>query len=467
MRKLLALAVLFLVIATHISLSTLFAEEEQLTVSQLNTLIHNKKFSVIEQHFQKFQKNKVRTDGGGSLAIALVQKIFESEQPNNQELKKLLDTWVANSPQSEVPLIFRSQLYYVVAWKLRGYLPPSQTSEVQIKKFEELLKQSSTDAELALKMNPESTLAIYRVLQILRAAGGERKRFGELFERGTAIDRDNIALYLEMLLMLNPAWGGDAEKMFHFARTTAKHASPDGPVSWILVEAHKDKARFDPMESYLRTDETWEEIESAAKPVLKAYPNTAHYVRTLARMAWSAGRITRAKELFEEATRREPTNWELPYDLAKFYEQQLQDRDSAIEYLSKAIALKQDLPRLYQERGTLFFNGEDWSHAAADFARLCEMRPSNPQTHYLYARTLMHMKKFTEALDALNSSITLLGETPNKFALAARCELHLDMKNVNKAVEDCDRALKLDPSSEKILSLMDRIDKELIKKTSP
>jgi eukaryotic-like serine/threonine-protein kinase len=92
------------------------------------------------------------------------------------------------------------------------------------------------------------------------------------------------------------------------------------------------------------------------------------------------GRWQEARAVLEQATRQDPQNHWLWFDLALSHERLGQDADAAASY-STCTALWPDFAPLYFQRGTVHLRRQDSTQAHADFDRALRLRPDWPEAH--------------------------------------------------------------------------------------
>jgi tetratricopeptide (TPR) repeat protein len=79
--------------------------------------------------------------------------------------------------------------------------------------------------------------------------------------------------------------------------------------------------------------------------------------------------------------------------------------DESIDYLNKAIVLKNDNAEYYNLRGLSFFNKEMYYEAISDFLKVLDLQPTNNITYYNIAHSKYNLDDINGAMKAINSSI--------------------------------------------------------------
>ncbi|HTQ55600.1 MAG TPA: tetratricopeptide repeat protein [Bryobacteraceae bacterium] len=130
-----------------------------------------------------------------------------------------------------------------------------------------------------------------------------------------------------------------------------------------------------------------------------------------AQQAWQEGRQADSLSLIEKAYAVYRTVDEvaaLGY-LADNY-RSAEQYQKAVDTLSKAIALRPDLPRLYEARGGAYWYDGRFSEAIEDFTHVLEADPDNADAHSSRGQALAESGQYEFALTDLNRAIELAYE---------------------------------------------------------
>ncbi|HUY93147.1 MAG TPA: tetratricopeptide repeat protein [Pirellulales bacterium] len=160
------------------------------------------------------------------------------------------------------------------------------------------------------------------------------------------------------------------------------------------------------------------------------------------------------------------------------------DRRQAIEDVSHALQISPGFMFALLLRGQLYAQGEEWDKALADAEQLIALAPGSADALRLWAAAVANTKKTDEVLPQLermhdltpdDSSLslrlallygaknesqraidaysqTIAGEPQNWFAYQGRADTYLNLGKQDKALEDYEQALKLDPANSGVLN---------------
>ena len=101
-------------------------------------------------------------------------------------------------------------------------------------------------------------------------------------------------------------------------------------------------------------------------------------------------------------------------------------------------------------RAEAFRQGQDYSHAETEYRAALAETPNDLQTQLAYADVLYRMRRFPEALTALNSALALSPSDPKIFALMA--QVHAKQGDRAKTLQDIESAEKFGGNTIEILT---------------
>lgn len=160
------------------------------------------------------------------------------------------------------------------------------------------------------------------------------------------------------------------------------------------------------------------------------------------------------------------------------------DRQAAIDDVSHALQISPGFMFALLLRGQLYAQGEEWDKALVDAEELIAMAPGSADALRLWAAAVSNTKKTDEVLEQLERmhdltpddsglslrmallygakndaqravdaySQTIAGEPQNWFAFQGRADTYLNLGQQDKAMEDYEQALKLDPANSGVLN---------------
>lgn len=119
-----------------------------------------------------------------------------------------------------------------------------------------------------------------------------------------------------------------------------------------------------------------------------------------------------------------------------------------IEELSRRMVAVGETADLLLERAIEFRSLGRWTEAAEDLLRASRLAPSDPLLSRELAQVQLRLGRSDEAMSTLRRALRLKGlEGPEKAALLMiRCEAHSAGRSWERALSDCDEALRSDPS---------------------
>lgn len=160
------------------------------------------------------------------------------------------------------------------------------------------------------------------------------------------------------------------------------------------------------------------------------------------------------------------------------------DRQAAIDDVSHALQISPGFMFALLLRGQLYAQGEEWDKALVDAEELIAMAPGSADALRLWAAAVSNTKKTDEVLEQLERmhdltpddsglslrmallygakndaqravdaySQTIAGEPQNWFAFQGRADTYLNLGQQDKAMEDYEQALQLDPANSGVLN---------------
>lgn len=134
---------------------------------------------------------------------------------------------------------------------------------------------------------------------------------------------------------------------------------------------------------------------------------------------------------------------------------QLQETEEArLKDFDKAVELSPEQPKVWQTRAFYFLSQGQVEKAVADLDSLLKRDGDNLLARLAIAETLLKLDKVDDAMKHVNRVIE---DEPNVIALKLRAQLWSVQEKFDKALEDVEAALKLEPSDLELILMRARL----------
>jgi Flp pilus assembly protein TadD len=120
-----------------------------------------------------------------------------------------------------------------------------------------------------------------------------------------------------------------------------------------------------------------------------------------------AGRFESAAIALREALERQPYNWMLMSEVAKFLTYSLRDPKAGFEMTRAALALNPCSPELWNTLGDALFVQERVSEARGAFVRALELDPQDVRARYNLSFVFVHERDYPSALKVIAEALAL------------------------------------------------------------
>ncbi|MDO6432898.1 tetratricopeptide repeat protein [Flavitalea sp. BT771] len=117
--------------------------------------------------------------------------------------------------------------------------------------------------------------------------------------------------------------------------------------------------------------------------------------------------------------------------------------DKAINDFTKAITLKPDLYRAYQNRGITWALIKKYDKAVEDFAKVIALRPEYGSAYHHMGNALREKKTYVKAIPYYDRAVELKPGQAQVYL--DRATNYYSLEEYDKAIEDCDTAIALEP----------------------
>ena len=139
------------------------------------------------------------------------------------DVRAIVDAWKRQSPDSAFAYAASGWSYAAMALDARGTAFANETSQSQFDSMNRLLIQATGDLDHAVQLDPQLTSAY--VAMITAGGLGSDSRYAlNAGQRGLSVDPANYSIYLSLLWLAQPKWGGSIEAMQTVAKTAQQQA---------------------------------------------------------------------------------------------------------------------------------------------------------------------------------------------------------------------------------------------------
>jgi len=142
---------------------------------------------------------------------------------------------------------------------------------------------------------------------------------------------------------------------------------------------------------------------------------------------------------------------------------ELGEYELAIQSLSQAVIYGSEYPQVFVARGKIYLEVQQYREAADDFEQAVQMTPASAELQFLRGKSQARLAQelgstggltaanlFSTGLKALDRAIEHDGEFAEAYA--ERANVQVSMGEIDKAVEDLEKAVDLDPENEQYLA---------------
>jgi tetratricopeptide (TPR) repeat protein len=289
----------------------------------------------------------------------------------------------------------------------------------------------------------EALKSAEKVLSFGRSVEGLKLRARMLYEIGRYPEANTA--YDEMLSE------GDLEILLGKALTLEKLGS-DEALRWFdkVLEQNPDnvQACYHKARYLVNIGRNKEAIELLNRAV-QLEPDNVDVRKLLAEQLLSEN-VDAACMHYAEILQHDPRNTEAMYNLSRIYAGK-GEYEKALEYINSYLAEKPGAIDALMLKGKIFMNMERWRDADRTFEKvLREKEDSDALLNRGIA--LMHLQKYTDAVEHINRCIQLKGETPDAVLALAKCnelagDLESALRHYTKALEIHKGSTKLSPEA--------------------
>ena len=321
-----------------------------------------------------------------------------------------LDEWVAGSARPAAALTARGRAYTDKGYDARGRKFARDTPAENFRRMRELHAKARADLMHAMKLQPDSPIALASWANLVRASG-DPETLLPMLEQYLERDPLSARARLDVINAFEPKWGGDIAVMHRIAAEAQAHADRNRRLVPLQGFAH----------AYLAA-EAWRQKDYAKAE--------AAYTKALASGDWNSewsvyrSKMRRYLEDYpgalidaERAVEQTPYSDEA-WDALGHALKGLKRYDEAAEAWTKAIEYDADYLWYYERRGLAYDASNRFEEAAADFRKSTEL---DPERHYGWSTLgyflAVDLDRHAEAIPVLERATRLKPGYPRNWYL--------------------------------------------------
>lgn len=398
-----------------------YTTQPVISVAEITTLIQNGHADQVDKLFaDAVQLQRTQPDSRG-----LVDYTYSKDfKDSSEEMRGILDAWKRQSPKSAFAYAASGTAYVISAHDARGSDVVGKTDASNFESMGRLLQFADDDLGKAIALDPKLTPAYAAMVE----AGiyGDR-RYGVIAaSRGLAVDPSNYMIYMRLMRLSQPKWGGSIAQMQAVGAQALSHSSANPLLSLLPADAAGYLASGDDCDcgeiNYVPDYRSVFDHASNAIPMgaagqiasrfdrrqsglglvyaaedLRFYPGDSDSRATLSFELTRHGEMQWAKEEGDRLVQDAPGDAESYKARGKAYEM-LQDYPHATEDYNKAFALDPTEPWPLVQMGVFnIHKTHDWDKAWSDADELIKWFPDHPEAGFFASvfKKISHALGFT------------------------------------------------------------------------
>lgn len=380
-----------------------YTTQPVISVAEITTLIQNGHADQVDKLFaDAVQLQRTQADSRG-----LVDYTYSKDfKDSSEEMRGILDAWKRQSPKSAFAYAASGTAYVISAHDARGSDVVGKTDNSNFESMGRLLQFADDDLGKAIALDPKLTPAYAAMVE---AGIYGNRRYGAIAaSKGLAVDPSNYMIYIRLMRLSQPKWGGSIAQMQAVGAQAQSHASSNPLLSLLPTDAAGYLASGDDCDcgeiNYVPDYRSVFDHASDAVPMgaagqiasrfdrrqsglglvyaaedLRFYPGDSDSRETLSFELAKHGEMQWAKEEGDRLVQDAPGDAESYKARGKAYEM-LQDYPHATDDYSKAFALDPTEPWPLIQMG--IFNvhkTHDWDKAWSEADELIKLFPDHPE----------------------------------------------------------------------------------------
>ncbi|MEM9137109.1 MAG: DUF4034 domain-containing protein [Cyanobacteria bacterium P01_F01_bin.42] len=280
---------------------------------ELVAIIKQHRFDEAESILDRHIRERTSSRGGNLYPASVINSIFSNDDIEiirDAEFMHAVERWIHDSPSSSLAHLFRSKIFYQLAWNAREHQASSESSEKENKRFLAALKVSASSLYQAYNIEPDNPLILLDLLQLGRNFKVPHEAFDSVFNQLTENYPFLTRAYVEKALYLAPQWNGSREELLKFVRESMEKAPRSSNMPMVVIEAHNALAEVSNTK-YTQRNDVWADIEYSYTRLMHDFPEAGLYPAYLAKEAHNASKEDVARKYINIALSREPRNLEI------------------------------------------------------------------------------------------------------------------------------------------------------------
>ena len=427
--------------------------------SELFAKLKKKQYSDVEKYFDNLLKTKEKGQDGIHLIYHIYDKLTFNYLDSGFDV---FDEWCKNSNHHSA-LMIRAGYYINDGWRDRGHGYASSVSPTQFKLFHSKLTLAYDDLIKAYELNQANPIIPMAMLQIARGNSLAKQQLNKWYEIGVSIDPSFHWIYKQYYNAILPKWGGAPGESDSFLKKITANPPPNSLVYTLKFDQVSDILR---RKKYSLTEQEYEYFFSLLEEVVSQYkldaPNSNKFIIKLSELkGWCNVRKNPAiaEKYFKNILELDPGNDRAWYGLGDTYSAKPKRLNDAITCYNKAIEINPEEGWYYPNRGIAAFRLRLFDQCIVDFSFAINNGYGNA-SHYFTWRGRCYKARgqknandndFEKALNDFNRAIEL--DPSNKSTYPYRANVYAKLKLYKKAINDYNLIIKNNPKSEYYISI--------------
>jgi len=198
-------------------------------------LLRNSDFQRLEQYFSVMQ-SRFRS---GRASAEELRNAFRAFYPTDRSLAPQYDAWVNKYPKSYAARVARGIYYKKVGYEERGGKYISETSEGQIAKMDQAMRNAIGDFGASIKLDPKPFLSYFHMIDITSSYAGIAYT-REMYDHAISLAPRFVDVRRKYMLALEDKWGGSLEQMKEFLDECRRESLPKSQLNALESMVYED-----------------------------------------------------------------------------------------------------------------------------------------------------------------------------------------------------------------------------------